>query len=171
MRQFLAKNSVLVGVVAVLITALCISAVFFFPASSAATLPQLNRAYYYDLAAGKLVEAPDNLIPPANYAGKELVRAMVFACKSCADAQDRAIGFLKSFTPERKAAEENTRKGMAPGEVLPVFEVNRLNALGGALVRSVEGADFVPAESPEADKIIHATSSRCPQTLVECRPL
>jgi hypothetical protein len=169
-RKFLHKYSVLFGALSVIITVTCV--IYQFSAGSKATspLPAMNRAYFYDVTSNKLVEEADNLVPPVNQSGHELVKAMVFACKSCADTNDRAIGYLKTFTPERKQAEESARKGMAPGEELPVFEITRLNQIGGELIRAVDSDKFIPADQPAAAQLISQANSRCPGGAIECKP-
>ncbi len=169
MRQFLYKHSFVIGVIAVAITLACILVPLLSSSKAASILPQRNRAYFYDTTTNQIVEVPDNLIPPVTRSGHELVTAMVYACKSCSDASDRALGFLKTYTPERKQAEETTRKGLAPGEELPIFEVNRLKSLGGVLIRAADGEAFVAADSTEGEAIMGKVASRCP-TLMECKP-
>lgn len=135
------------------------------------TLPTVsNNAYFYDIQDSALVELPDNLIPPVKQGSHELVRAMVFACKSCADPADRFTGYLKSFTPERKKAEEAIRQGMKPGEELPLSELKRLDALGGVLIRNPIGNKFIPADDPDAQPIYDEFNSKCPNSMIECKP-
>ncbi len=172
MRAFLAKHAIVIGGICVTATLFLVLLITLYFREPAVILPPANtNAYFYDLTDGKVVELPDNLIPPIKQAGHEYVKAMVFACKNCADPADRFTGALKSFTPQRRQAEEIARRGMLPGDELPTSEVTRLNNIGGVLIRAVDGAQFFPAQDPEAQPIIDAYMAKCAQSIVECKPL
>ncbi len=107
--------------------------------------------------------APSDQIPPidtASGAGQG-VRAYVFACHDCNDANDRFVGWLEMYTPEAKAilaapAEEDPDK--AAQREMQMFEVWEK----GQLIRAADGDQWVGANTQEAVTITSAIERKCP---------
>jgi hypothetical protein len=170
-RAFLAKYAVIIGGAGVFVGMIFVLTIRSCMADPVFTLPPSStNAYFYDIQDSALVEMPDNLIPPIKRGSHELALAVVFACKNCADPADRFTGYLKTFTPERKKAEETMRAGLAAGEELPLSEINRLSAQGGLLIRAPLGIKFIPWDDPDAQAIINEAAAKCPESIVECKP-
>ena len=132
--------------------------------------PRVAQAYFYDLNTRELFTAAADAEDPLVTASGDFqghpagVRAVVFSCGSCNDPQQRFIGWLETPAPD-----------VVEPEQLIDFE-ETANTGGdepsGLLVRSLDGSQWHPFESPEAESIIRQAQSRCGvgETLRPCTP-
>lgn len=140
------------------------------PSPTALSIP----LWYYDLASNRLLRNPDHL-SPVNVGGHELVKAYVFSCTECQEAESRYIGFLERISPEGQAAlktqfKVETYSGPAG---IDRFELDMLkdklppNAIQ---VRDVQKEGWVDTFSPEGVKLRAKATTRCAeeQTMVDC---
>lgn len=69
------------------------------------------KVFYYDLSSGKVFAGPSDALPPietpsrAKINGQPAgVRAHVLSCGDCNDPKQRYVGYLETYTEERKQA-------------------------------------------------------------------
>ena len=108
-------------------------------------------AFWYDLKTGKLFGGPNTTDPVQAPSGGEAVRAHVFACNDCADANDRFIGYLEKFTDEaRQVLVEQKGAPMA-----------RAMAMEYVKVRRADDTEWVNGGDPEGIEIMTEYLSKC----------
>lgn len=140
--------------------------------------PQTSAGFFYDLETGKRFASQLGGVPPidAPSGPGNGVRAEVFACGSCDDADAQFIGWLERYPADAKqqlvsliaeraaAADENTELTLDER----IIELRRVLAE----VRTVDGGDWVNSQSPQADAIYDQVNTRCTgdAKLARCRP-
>lgn len=120
------------------------------------SLSAREKLWFYDLGSKELFAGPAKERPPVKAtSGEDGVRAYVFSCGQCSESE-QFIGYLENF-------EDVTPK---PGENAMIAS-NR-----GHLIRAVDGTEWFPAISEDANKITGSAKSRCSgdQKLTECFP-
>ena len=114
------------------------------------------HAGWYDLETGTIFGAvdPGDFQTVAAPSGGEAVRARVFACNDCDDADDRFLGFLERYSDEaRQVLAEEQAKG------------NRMMARAAAMayveVRGPEDEEWVGAMDPDGLAIQSEAKFKC----------
>lgn len=115
--------------------------------------------YYYDLGSSQLfVALPQATTPIPSPSGGEGVIAVVMACGDCDNDAERFIAYLEKTS-------DNYAKVLASGEApTPQQLQNR------SVVRAVDGDTWLPAVSPDAQKVIAAAKARCNAPPLYCQP-
>ena len=111
------------------------------------------QTWYYDLSEGRLYAAALSSIPPLDGIGGERgdgVEAIVIAPEGrCDDAGARRIAYLQTFTDEYKRLKTEAHKtGTANQTADRAFQATN------TLVKRVDDAEWVIANSPEGEAII-----------------
>lgn len=155
-RNWLNNNSAMVTILAVVILILSLGFIIISNSRPSYT-PRVIDVYYYDLGAKQLfVDKSDKYPPIATPTGEmKGARAYVFSCGDCKDESKRFVGYLEMYTPAAKDALENP-KPINPDDMpgVDVFEEGRM-------IRGVNDADWVKANSMEAFNIQDAVQTRC----------
>lgn len=120
------------------------------------------KVYYYDLGAGKLFAASSNHLPPidapsgAKIEGRPAgVRAQVLGCGGCAEGMPRYIGYLETYTPERKQAMRDPASAFQhSGDAMDADE-------GHLVARPSLQGGWVPAGSDEGMRIVSESIRGC----------
>lgn len=111
------------------------------------------RGWYYDLSEGRLYAASLLGIPPLEGIGGERgdgVKAIVIAPEGeCGDADARRIAYLQTFTDEYKRLKTEARETGVANET-----ADRAFQATSTLVKRVDDAEWVVANSPEGEAII-----------------
>lgn len=125
---------------------------------------EVHQHWYYDLGDNQLfetkidqhppIEAPSGPGPDGKPAG---VRAHVFACTNCDDADARFIGYLETYTPEGKALKDR-------GDFRAAAKFR--------LLREPDGSQWVKAQDPPGAAVVAQAIGRCPKgsKLQPCTP-
>jgi hypothetical protein len=113
-----------------------------------------DQAFFYDLSEQELFTAPRSAIPPIqglNDGATDAVRAVVISTNG--DPKDKAswqVSYLEIYTPELKAQMEQAQSsGESPS-------MGRARAQTHRLVRRVDGEEWYPMNTTEAEAIISA---------------
>ena len=111
------------------------------------------RAWYYDLSEGRLYAASLLGIPPLEGIGGERgdgVKAVVIAPEGeCSDADARRIVYLLTYTDEYKRLKTQARETGEANET-----ADRGFQATSTLVKRVDDAEWVVANSPEGEAIV-----------------
>lgn len=165
LREFMNNNPaiVTVGAVVVLVVAL---GILFSSMGGGGSGQTIRELYFYDLNTNELfvgdaqqyppIEAPSGPMDGGHNAG---VRAVVFGCGDCSES-NRYIAWLETYTMDVKQKLETPRQ---PGENYdPAMEADMMMMMeDGHLVRSPDGGDWYPYNSPEAQQIFVAAQEKC----------
>lgn len=177
MGDWIAKHPAIIAGVAVVLVGVALwvvtSTMFGGPQG-----PQYGETYYLDMSSGELFPASEISVPPIaapsdkDRQGGELhgVRAYVFSCSDCADADSRFVAFVERYSPEIKAAlTEYTAEQLAemPPNAREQLNISQRQIESGKLVAVPEEGvnwqdwNWVPSISAEANEIRTGVSDRC----------
>lgn len=120
----------------------------------------LEKAYYYDVDAQKLIVDDVNKVPPfKTSSGGTAVVAAVFSCGDCGDASTHFVGYLEKLT-------DALRTAMDTGDAIDP-DVAKV----GHVVREESGSDWVPSSTMAGQQIIEAVGKECgDQKPTACQP-
>ena len=160
----------------------CFAAAASVVALSTRPIPKavmVKPRYFYDVNTSALFTASEDA-PPIATKSEPLanqpagVRAYVFSCGECSDEKARFIGFLHTYTPERRQkslpAYEYAR---ARDEAIPRAGQRDLFTGAGSLVRRAEDSKWFEADSEEGMKVVQSYQSHCVSpgaTPIDCEP-
>lgn len=113
-----------------------------------------ERAFFYDVSAGRLFTAPATAVPPIRgIDGEEEdgMRAMVISTSGDAnDEAARQVAYLERYSPELKRQMEQAQKtGGSPA-------IGRGAAQAHRFIRRVNETQWHPMNSPQAEAILNA---------------
>jgi hypothetical protein len=124
--------------------------------------PVQTTGWYYDLKKNELFVGVASQLPPIpapsdqGTQDKSGVRAVVFACGSCAVEADRFIAYLERFTDE-------ARQANAQGQNI---------GAKGREIREEKGTQWVEIESEEGKRVLGLGPAKCKglgKTLEKCK--
>ncbi len=111
-----------------------------------------DKAYFYDLSERKLFVGPRDAVPPIlglNDSAEDGMRAVVISTNGVAhDKAARRVAYLERYSPELKREMEAAQaSGKSPG-------MGRSQAQENRFVRRLDGNQWYPMTSPEAERIV-----------------
>lgn len=171
MRQWLAKNPLIVA----LITVVVLGVAGYVIKQSMQPVKPLNASlpnpvYYYDLADSQLFSGSGDDFPPIKAPKGEGVRAYVFACGACTEA-DRQLAYLETFSPD---AQKYLRDNMNLPDSRPKQIMEHVDKMPDGHRIAVPGTTlkWVKASDPAAASIRSTFMSGCPggKPAIECKP-
>jgi hypothetical protein len=169
-RQQVSKYSGTVTLLAVACLVIAIGAtVRVLSAGSQPATPDKTQFFFYDPDSASLSTLPTPL-SPATQDNRQLYRAYVYSCSSCADSATRFVGYIEKLSPQRYDKESQMRSGLLPGEELRPAARAELHALAGLFISSPTPLAWVSPDSPEAASIQSALVAKCPGKLFPCTP-
>jgi len=165
-RKALDEHPTIVTIVAVLVLFGALAAIIVNlrgPSSG----QRITELWYYDLNTGALFEAEAQATPPiaapsddpgiapANGSG---VRAHVFSCGSCDDADERFIAYLERYTPE---AREQIVRMKANPDSPEMMEMYPPDAMESQLIAEPDTLEWVPMMSEAGTRIQQRIMDQC----------
>ena len=137
-----------------------------------------RQAYYFNLESGELFTQQIGQFTPIRVAhagaapvhdpAGQGVRAYVFSCGDCGDADSRYIGWIEMHNPAYLG--DNAKGGH--GEMSPAFTMMMLaEREDGTLVRAVDRDDWLAKKSAEGKTLMADARDRCgDRPAVRCEP-
>ncbi|MCX5661544.1 MAG: hypothetical protein NTW19_17840 [Planctomycetota bacterium] len=137
--------------------------------------PYRREVWFYDLNTNTLFRAPLVAAPIRTSSGPHEgapagVRAYVFACRDCGDADDRRAAFLERYAPEAQRAMDSLLARSTDVErVMKRATEDESTVARQRFVKKPDGGKWVDAASAEAEEVTALDATRCPNgALLDC---
>lgn len=147
--------------------------------------PSIVDVYFYDITKKEFFTGPGDQIPPIDTeSGPKMgVRAYIFGCGGCKGGSDLEgtkpeelkakelfVGYYEGYTPEYKDKLLEAKAKADAGDPSAIYYMEE--GFGEGLLRSIDGEEWVAANSEEGTKLNRALGKMCPQgsRLKPCYP-
>ena len=120
MREWLNKNPMVAGVLAIVVLGAALSVLVMTTMGGRGRLPDPMDVYYMDLQTGDIFIARSDEREPTSPVGNRGARATVYSCESCADEQTLFVGYVERFL-----SDDEVRGPMPESERYQVSEDGR----------------------------------------------
>ncbi|MBL9139607.1 MAG: hypothetical protein JNK85_27305 [Verrucomicrobiales bacterium] len=146
------------------------AAVYFVAKAVVGKSPPGEKAFFYDLSAGKIFVASRTAVAPIpGLDGPEEDGYRALVISATGRPEDRSswqVAYLEKYSPELKRAMEAAQKSGEP------LAMGRLAAQAQRFVRRLTDTDWVPSNAPEADAVLSGWARPGPDgvTPVVCSP-
>jgi hypothetical protein len=169
-QGLIALHPVAIGVGALVVVSV-VSVIVYFAFIYEPPAPPVEpvKVYMYDLGSNQLFTAKGTEVPPIDSpSGKHMfdgslsgVRAYVYACGGCANADKRFAVYVEKFDPDAQATWRK-RMALRRDAGVPAFDAdNEPYAKKGRLISKPQKIEWVDISSPEAADILALRSKKC----------
>jgi hypothetical protein len=154
----LTRQSPVVGIIAVLITALCITWLVYYYMTNGRS--QRGYTWWYDTGNNTLYTIRENLWPPVEApSGKEAVKAVIYAKTDCFDMDDRFVMYLQKYTDEGRLIM------LDPNTTIGIAQATSENMM---LVRTLDETEWVLRKRADRDEIIADKEEELDLEVIPC---
>ena len=170
LREWMNQNSSLVTIAAIAILVIAIGAIFWNNRDDRGVGP-IDEVWFYVPETKEMFAADSKLLPPIDRNGKKAVKAHVYGCGDCSEA-NRFTGYYETYTDQGKAKMEQimAQMGQDPEKDAELESVSYDISMSERKL-SGDGVKWVPAESEEANMIQEKMREKCGTAkLVFCHP-
>lgn len=136
---------------------------------STGTVTFTGSNWFYDVGSGELFAASADQHPPiAAPSGGEGVRAVVYSCTSCDDAESRSIASLFKYTDE---AQKRLIQAGSRASAQLIDEVSREGRLLALVPQDGDDPQWIGMDHPQAMAVLEQSNIACNGTAgILCTP-